>query len=63
MEEQACQTTQSDIVAFLKARFGAVPEELAARIRSVTDLKKLEAAVTLAGRSTSLEAFQKRFAR
>jgi hypothetical protein len=63
MEEQACATRQADIVAFLKARFGAVPEDLAARIRSVTDLQKLEEAVTLAGRCTSLDAFRRRFAK
>jgi hypothetical protein len=62
-DERDCQTRQADIVAFLKARFGAVPEELAARIRSVTDLQKLEAAVTLAGRCSSLDAFHKRFAK
>jgi hypothetical protein len=63
MEEQACATRQADIVAFLKARFGAVSEDLTARIQSVTDLQKLEEAVTLAGRCTSLDAFRRRFAK
>jgi hypothetical protein len=61
LEEQACATTQKDIVLILKARFKAVPEELAARIRSVNDLQKLKKAVTLAARCTSLDAFRKRF--
>jgi hypothetical protein len=63
MEENTCETRQADIVDFLKARFGAVPDELAARIRLVTDLQKLKEAITLAGRCASLDAFRKRFAK
>jgi hypothetical protein len=63
LEEQACATTQKDIVLILKARFKAVPEELAAHIRSVTDLQKLEDGIPLAVRCASLEAFRKRFAK
>jgi hypothetical protein len=40
-----------------------VPEGLAASIRTVTDLNKLEQGIKLAAQCTSLGQFQKRFAK
>lgn len=63
MQEERRATNQAAIVRVLEARFGAVPEELGATIRSVSDLDKLEQAITLAAKCSSLEQFQKRFAK
>jgi hypothetical protein len=63
MEEERCATTQANIVSFLEGRFGTMPEELAAHIRAVTDLEKLERGVKQAAVCTSLTDFRKRFAK
>jgi hypothetical protein len=63
MEEQTCVTKQADIVSILEARFGTVPEELAAHIRTVADLGKLERGIKQAALCSSLTDFRKRFAK
>jgi hypothetical protein len=63
MQEAYRATKQAAIVSFLEARFGAVPEELGASIRSVADLGKLEQGIKLAAQCSSLNQFHKRFAK
>ena len=61
--EERRATTQADIVIILEARFGDVPEELGASIRSVADQSKLDESIKLAARCRSLKQFQKGFAK
>jgi hypothetical protein len=63
LAEHIRTTRQADIVSFLEARFGPVPEEVAAHVRTVTDLDKLEQGIRLAAQSASIKAFHKRFAK
>jgi hypothetical protein len=63
MAEKERQTKQAAIVSFLEARFGPVPEEVAAHVRTVADLDKLEQGIRLAAQCPSLTAFDKRFAK
>jgi hypothetical protein len=61
MEENTRVTRQAAIASVLEARFGAVPEEVAAHIRTVKDLNKLEQGIKLSAQCASLNAFHKRF--
>jgi hypothetical protein len=63
MAEKECETNQAALIRFLKARFGEVPEELAAQIRTVTDPEQLGRGIDHAAVCTSLKDFRKRFAR
>ncbi len=63
MAEMKCETRQEAIVTVLGARFGAIPEEVTAHVRSVTDLAKLERAIKHAARCTGFDDFRKRLAR
>jgi hypothetical protein len=64
MDEKECADNQAAILSFLEARFGAaVPEELTAHVRSVTDLQKLREGIKQAGRCKSLKDFRNRFAK
>jgi hypothetical protein len=63
MEEKECAVRQADILSILEARFGAVPEELTAHVRSVTDLQKLEDGIKQAARCKSCKDFRNRFAK
>jgi hypothetical protein len=63
MAEKECETKQEAILRFLLGRFGEVPEAVAAQVRAVTDLEKLDAAIDNAARCGSLDAFRKRLAR
>lgn len=62
MEEACREARQASIITFLEARFRGVPEELVAAIRSVSALDKLEQAITLAAKCSSLQQFQRRLA-
>ncbi len=53
------KTTQENILAFLGARFGAVPAEIAEPLRQVHSQKKLNALLNHAARCRDLEAFPK----
>jgi len=57
--ENTQKARQEDILEFLQARFGAVPDEIARRLRQVRAQKKLKALIQLAGRSPDLETFQR----
>jgi hypothetical protein len=46
------------LLVALEAKFGAVPAELAAKVRSTTDLATLTRWTTLAVRAPSLEQFR-----
>jgi hypothetical protein len=61
MAEKERETKQADIVSFLTARFKTVPEEVAAYVRTVTDLNKLEEGIKLAAKCRSVNAFHKQF--
>jgi hypothetical protein len=61
MDETTRTTRQNAIIRFLKARFDEVPEELAAEIRTVTDLEHLGRGIDAAALCTSLKNFRKRF--
>jgi hypothetical protein len=63
MAANSCENKHEDIVSVLEARFGTVPEELAAEIRTVTDLEHLKRGIKVAARCTSLKDFHKRFAK
>jgi hypothetical protein len=58
--ESTQKTMQEDILEFLKARFGAIPEEISESLRNVCARKKLKALVKHAARSADLEAFRRR---
>ena len=60
VHEAVAEARQRDILRVLGARFGAVPQEIAAALRSVQDEAKLDELVDWASRSPSLEAFRSR---
>jgi hypothetical protein len=62
MEEKECEVNQAAILSVLEARFGAVPEELTAQVRSVTDLQQLREGIKQAARCKSCKDFRNRFA-
>lgn len=63
MAEKARETKHGDIVTVLEARFSSVPDEVGVQIRTVTDLDKLQQAITLAAKCTSVKQFRSRFAK
>jgi hypothetical protein len=52
------ETTRENILQFLAGRFGPVPEELVAKLRSIKSERKLRALVIQAGRCRDLDTFQ-----
>jgi hypothetical protein len=58
--ENTQQTKHEDLVRFLEGRFGAVPDALAARIKSVRKKNDLDALVFFAGQCPDLAAFEAR---
>ena len=60
VQEAVAAARHRDILRFLGARFGAVPQDIAAALRSVQDEAKLDELVDWASRSPSLEAFRSR---
>jgi hypothetical protein len=63
MDENTCATRQDAIIRILKARFDEAPEELAAQIRTVSDLEQLERGIDHAALCISLKDFRKRLAK
>lgn len=63
MTEKERETKQGAIISFLEARFGTMPEAVAAHIRSVTEVAKLERAIKHAARCTGFDDFRKRLQR
>jgi hypothetical protein len=62
MAEKAREVTQSHIVRVLRTRLGEVPEVVAAQVRSIVDLEKLEEALDHASVCKSMADFRKRIA-
>ena len=60
MAENTQDTLQQAIVRFLEARFGAVSDALAARIKSVRKKKDLDTLVSFAGQCPDLAMFEGR---
>ena len=58
IQEIVAETRQQDILLFLEGRFGSVSPELAARIRSIVDVRQLDDLAKRVGSCSSLEAFQ-----
>jgi hypothetical protein len=56
--ESTRKNTQETILAVLKARFGAVPEGIAERLRKLRSQKKLKALVKQAALCPDLDAFR-----
>jgi hypothetical protein len=61
-EEKECADNQAAILSVLEVRFGAVPEELTAQERSLTDLQQLREGIKQAARCKSCKNFRNRFA-
>ncbi len=57
------ETTQKNILQFLRASLGEVPERVADQVRTITDRSKLMKAVEHAVVSKSIADFRKRIAR
>jgi hypothetical protein len=62
-QQWMAEANQTAILRFLEARFGVVPEEIAAQVHSLTDLEKLESAIRHAARCKGFADFRKRLAR
>ncbi len=60
--ENERENTQADIIGFLEARFGDVPEVVATQVRSISDLAALKEAIKHAAKSKSIADFRKRIA-
>jgi hypothetical protein len=58
LQERERDTRQADILAILEERFGPVPEDLAAQIRTIQDLQRLQRLHRLAVICPSLDAFR-----
>ncbi len=58
IREIVAERSHKDILKFLRNRFGPVPPELEAEVRSILDETVLDAAVDLASFSPNLEHFQ-----
>ncbi len=56
--EFATEITQKNILAFLKARFGPVPADLADRVRAITEQERLDEVLARAARCRDLEEFR-----
>ena len=57
--ERLRKAKQDSILDFLQARFGAVPQGIADRLRAVHADKKLRALTKLAARCSDIEAFRR----
>jgi hypothetical protein len=63
MAKSAAERSHKDIVRFLARRFGPVPEDVAAAVRTIYDESKLEELVDEAASCPDLEAFRLRLGR
>ena len=60
LQELIAEARQRDILRFLGARFGAVPQEVTAALQLVQNEAKLDDLVEWASRCPSLESFRTR---
>lgn len=60
LAEKTAETTHNNILAILTARFGAVPPDLAARLRAVRNEATLKDLITWAALCADLDAFRAR---
>jgi len=58
MAKSAAQRSHKHILRFLARRFGRVPEEVAAAIRTIYEESKLEALLDEAASCSNLDAFR-----
>lgn len=58
IDELMAERTQKNILQFLEGRFGAVPEELSARLKSVSRTSKLDELIKVAAQCPSLKSFE-----
>lgn len=56
--EARAEQRATAVIAVLEAKFGSVPEDLAAAVRGTADLDKLRQWVALAARADALAAFR-----
>ncbi len=61
LEEVRRDTAHTNIIAVLRSRFGAVPEELAAQIRMIGDLPILHLLLEEAATCADLDVFRNSF--
>jgi hypothetical protein len=59
VEEAQAEAKQQDIIGFLESRFGSLSEGFTSSLRGITDVKRLNELVRLAGRCADLPAFEK----
>jgi hypothetical protein len=59
VEEAQAEAKQQDIIGFLESRFGPLSEAFTSSLRGITDVKRLNELVRLAGRCADLPAFEK----
>ncbi len=60
IQEIVAARTHENILAFLEARFGPIPVDLATALQAIYDEQKLKDLVTFAALCPSLEAFRAR---
>ncbi len=60
LAQKARQTTQANILRFLKMRFGTVPDEIAEKLQTVEDDSRLEDLLDFTAICSDLEAFRVR---
>ncbi len=58
IRELVAESKQDAILRFLQARFGPVPEDLAASIRAIPAERRLDELIDRAGRCRTLATFQ-----
>jgi hypothetical protein len=60
INRKALQLSQKHIVEVLEARFGTIPEDLAALVRTIMEEKELDALLTYAAKCPSIISFRER---
>lgn len=58
IDELMAENTQKNILQFLEGRFGAIPERLSARLKSVSKVNKLGELVKVASQCPDLQSFE-----
>jgi hypothetical protein len=57
VQEILADTTRKDLLIFLEARFGSVPDHLVSRLHAISELKALKGLIQPAASCPDLEAF------
>ena len=60
LDELVAEARTADLLRYLHGRFGPLPEELQAAVRSVEDSRRLDDLITAAAECDSLDAFRAR---